>query len=360
MSRLRYYISGHGLGHASRSCQVLTALHTTAPRLGLEVVSDAPRWFLDTNLPPGTNIIARRLDVGVCQTDSLDMDLEQTLTSCQQLLSDSQQLISEEVASLQRGQVDLVVTDVAALACQAAAEAGIPSVILSNFTWDWIYEGFLEHHPGFAEIIDWQKQAYQQAGHVFRLPFHGPLSFGQDCIDLPLVARRHQLSRAEVRDGLDLGSQKLGLLSFGGFGLTQADLSTASDLSDWVFLAEPELAAGSSILTALPNDIAYPDLVNAADVVITKPGYGIVAECIAHKTAVLYTPRGDFREQALLIDGLHRYTRATSISNRDLRRGDWAESLSKLLPSPRPDTAIATDGDHLAAEHLTRLLGTAP
>ncbi len=53
-------------------------------------------------------------------------------------------LIATESAELRRDGVDLVVTDVAALPCAAAAAAGIPAVILSNFTWDWIYEGFLE------------------------------------------------------------------------------------------------------------------------------------------------------------------------------------------------------------------------
>ena len=40
----------------------------------------------------------------------------------------------------------------------------------------------------------------------------------------------------------------------------------------------------------------YEDLVAAVDVVMTKPGYGIIAECIAAGTAMLYTSRGEFRE----------------------------------------------------------------
>ena len=36
----------------------------------------------------------------------------------------------------------------------------------------------------------------------------------------------------------------------------------------------------------------YEDLVAAVDVVLTKPGYGIVSECVANDTALLYTSRG--------------------------------------------------------------------
>ena len=35
-------------------------------------------------------------------------------------------------------------------------------------------------------------------------------------------------------------------------------------------------------------------LVGAADAVVSKPGYGIISECIANETAILYTSRGHF------------------------------------------------------------------
>ena len=40
--------------------------------------------------------------------------------------------------------------------------------------------------------------------------------------------------------------------------------------------------------------LRYEDLVRAVDVVLTKPGYGIISECIANDTAMVYTSRGRF------------------------------------------------------------------
>jgi len=357
MPRLRYYISGHGLGHASRSCQVLAALHTLDPGIALEVVSDAPRWFLNDQLPPGTPISARRLDVGVCQADSLAMDLPETLRRARALQQRSPELTAAEAASLRQGKVDLVVTDVAAIPCAAAAAAGCPAVILSNFTWDWIYRGFLDELPAFAGIAAWQRKLYAQASSVLRLPFHGPMDMTAQPIDLPLVTRLASLDRATARQRLGLtGGQRLGLISFGGFGLKEATLQPLETLRDWVFLAEPPLAGQASNLRAIPTDLGYPDLVQAADAVITKPGYGIVAECIAQRTAVLFTPRGNFREQALLVDGLKRYSRALEIDNQALRRGDWGPRLDALLSRPEPASRLATDGARVAAGHLAELL----
>ena len=355
MPSLRYYISGHGLGHASRSCQVLRALAAGSPDVHCEVVSDASAWFLTANLPVGTAVQRRSLDVGVCQKDSLELLPEATLTACRALQAMSPALLAAESDDLCRAGIDLVVTDVAALPCAAAAAAGIPAVILSNFTWDWIYEGFLESFPAFQGIIDWQRNYYRQASLGLRLPFHGKLPVAE-VIDLPLVTRLSRTSANVIREQLGVGrGQHLALFSFGGFGLEKASLAGLAGLAGWVFLADPPLAAGNPHLRRLPADIPYPDLVNAADVVITKPGYGIVAECLAHRSAVLYTRRGNFREQARLISGLHRYGRALEIDNDRLRRGELHDALQQVLALPQPTATIAANGAEVAAKQLAGL-----
>jgi L-arabinokinase len=357
MPLLRYYITGHGLGHASRACRIIAALVARHPAIRCEVVSDAATWFLADNLPSGVAVAARALDVGVRQADSLEMNLAATLAACRALQAGAPEAIAAESADLRQARVDLVVTDVAALPCAAAAAAGIPAVIISNFTWDWIYEGFLDTHPGFAEVIDWQRGCYRQAGLALRLPFHGPMPPAAEVVELPLVTRRAQLLKEQVRSRLGLADgQHLALLSFGGFGLEEAPLAGLGRLTDWVFLAETPLVAGNLRLRPLPADIPYPDLVNAADAVITKPGYGIVAECLAHQTPVLYTPRGNFREQAVLVEGLHRYGRAVEIDNKRLRCGEWQEALARLRSLPQPAESLTTDGAEVAADRLAGLL----
>lgn len=356
MPLLRYYMTGHGLGHASRSCQVLQALHTRHPTIRREVVTDAAPWFLSANLPPATPVYPRILDIGVRQGDSLEMHLAATVAAWRTLQAAAPGLITTESDDLRRAGVDLVVSDVAALPCAAAAAAGIPAVILSNFTWDWIYEGFLDEEPGFAAAIAWQRSCYQQAQLGLRLPFPGPLPVAE-VIDLPLVARRSRRPAAEVLRQLGVREgERLALLSFGGFGLEEASLERLETLDGWVLLAEDPLVAINPRLRPLPAGIAYAELVNAADAVVTKPGYGIVAECLAHQTPVLYTPRGNFREQPLLIAGLKRYGRAVEIDNRRLRCGDFKESFEQLLALPQPVETLAATGAEAAADHLARLL----
>jgi L-arabinokinase len=355
--QLRYYISGHGLGHASRSGQIINTLRRRHPWLPVEVVSDAAPWFFRDFLDSGVPVRVRAIDPGMVQHDSLRMDESATLQAWQELLPRRERQIETEATDLRTAEVTLVAADIPALPFAAAHQAGIPCVGLSNFTWDWIYAGLATSRPGFAAVAAALAAEYARADRLLALPFAGDFPAIPRIERLPLVARKARRSRQEARRVLELPpGMKVGLISFGGFGLSAFDFSPLGRLGDWIFLTEAALAGTTGNLKIIPPGLLpYPELVAAADVVITKPGYGIVAECIAHGTAVLYTGRGKFREQDLLIAGLHRYARALEIDNSRLRTGDWGECLATLLELPPPEMTLATDGDQVAADRLAEL-----
>ncbi|MEJ2201892.1 MAG: hypothetical protein P8X63_12905 [Desulfuromonadaceae bacterium] len=198
---------------------------------------------------------------------------------------------------------------------------------------------------------------YRQADLLLRLPFHPAESNIARVEDQPLVARISEVAKGEIRRRLQLPAHcRVGLISFGGFGLKEFNFSALEQLDDWLFLTDQLPPAAPANLRPLPKaSCSYADLVRAADLVITKPGYGIVAECLANDTACLYTGRGDFREQALLIEGLHRYGRTLEISNDDLRNGNWRESLETLLQTPPARETLPAHGDTVIADRLAQL-----
>jgi L-arabinokinase len=354
--KIRYYISGHGLGHASRSCQIINALRRRHPAIAVEVVSSAHPWFFAGFLDPSVPVRSLSLDLGVLQRDSLVMEEEATLRACRNFQPQRQLLVAAEAASLRTAGVSLVAADIPAPAFAAAAAAGVPSVAISNFSWDWIYAGLAERHPGYDDVVAAVGSDYAQADLLLRLPFYGDFPAFRRIEDMPLVARRARRPAAEVRRALGIAEgTRVGLISFGGFGLCDFDSAPLAHLDNWIFLTETGLGTAADNVRMIAADHYYPDLVAAADVVITKPGYGIVAEAIAGGTAVLYTPRGDFREQALLVAALHRYTRARKIGNDQLRRGEWSEALEMLLAQPQPEEKLPADGDIVAADRLALL-----
>ncbi|KIH75663.1 UDP:flavonoid glycosyltransferase YjiC, YdhE family [Geoalkalibacter ferrihydriticus] len=357
MPKIRYYISGHGLGHASRSCQIINTLRRRHGDIAVEVVSDAHEWFFRSFLDPSVSLRRAQLDIGVLQLDSLRMQEAQTLTAYREFLPQRQLLAAAEAASLRAERVSLVAADIPPLALAAARQAGIPGIGIANFTWEWIYADLVARYGGFDDVLTSVREDYRQASGYLRLPFHGPFPEEVPSEELPLVARSARLSRAQVREHLALApDQRLALISFGGFGLADFDFSALARLRDWVFVSEAGLSTEApNILTLPPDTLAYPDLVGAADVVVTKPGYGIVSEAIVNGTAVLYTSRGAFCEQALLVAGLERYARARGISNEKLLRGDWGEDLEALLRQPLPTATLACNGDQIAADRLATL-----
>jgi L-arabinokinase len=88
------------------------------------------------------------------------------------------------------------------------------------------------------------------------------------------------------------------------------------------------------------------------DIVVTKPGYGIIAECIANDTAILYTSRGHFVEYDVLVREMPRWLRTEFISNEDLLGGRWQDALDRLRKAQAPPETIATDGAERAVEWI--------
>src|SRR4029078_10346380 len=96
--------------------------------------------------------------------------------------------------------------------------------------------------------------------------------------------------------------------------------------------------------------LRYVDLVAVADVVVTKPGYGIIADCVANDTAMLYTSRGRFVEYDVMVQEMPRFLRCEYIDLDRFLAGRWRDALLRLLDQPAPPEQPRTDGADVVAE----------
>ena len=67
------------------------------------------------------------------------------------------------------------------------------------------------------------------------------------------------------------------------------------------------------------HELRYEDLVATAEAVVTKPGYGIVSECVANGTPLLYTSRGRFIEYDMFVTEMPRVLTCRFMPQDDLR-----------------------------------------
>lgn len=356
--KIRYYISSHGYGHGTRSAHIVSTLRRLAPTLEIDLVSALPPLFLRQQLDASLRQRRRTLDCGVLQSDGLRaLAFDDTLAACRRLLGGQARLVAGESRRLIRDRVSLVATDIPWIPCLAAKEAKIPAVGISNFSWDLIYRGLAEESAGFDEIAAAVADGYRDA-RLLRLPFGPSTTPFADSEAMPLVARRSRLDRRQARQRLGVTlAERVALLCFGGFGL-DGDWGGLARLGDWTFVSDAATPTPPANLRQVRRDEWYfPDLLRAADVVVTKPGYGIVSEAIVNDCAVLYARRHFFREEDYLVAGLHRYARALEITETQLRRGDWQEGLLRVLALPRPTATIDAAGAEAVATRLLALAG---
>src|SRR6185312_2132435 len=97
-------------------------------------------------------------------------------------------------------------------------------------------------------------------------------------------------------------------------------------------------------------------VVGAVDVVFTKPGYGIISECVANRTPLVYTSRGRFAEYDVLVREMPRYLRCAYIDQESLVAGRWRAAAEAAVEAPPPPEDPRTDGAEVVAEMMTGVL----
>jgi hypothetical protein len=344
---IAFYISGHGFGHASRQVEIINAFAARHPDAGILVRSTAARWLLERTIASPFELIAEPTDTGIVQIDSLRLDAAATIAAAGDFHSTLDARAEREARLLRDRGVSLVLCDAPPLACAAAARIGVPAIVVSNFTWDWIYQGYEEQLASAPGLIPALQSAYRLAAAAWRLPLHGGFATfaPAQVTDIPFVARHASSAREETRArvGLPLDA-RLALPSFGGYGLPGLDLDAIELPAGW------EIVRGLDEAEIYDAGLSYQDLVHAVDVVVTKPGYGIVSECLANDTPLVYTERGRFVEYDVFVREMPRYVRCAYLDNAALLAGHWRDAIEAACAAQTPPARPRTDGAQVVAD----------
>jgi hypothetical protein len=357
-----FYISGHGFGHASRQIEIINAVGRLRPDLHIVVRTSAASWLFERTARVPLTMMAGDSDTGVVQIDSLRLDERATILRAAEFYRTLHDRARHEAQLLEQHDARLVVSDAPPLACAGAAKAGVPSVVVTNFTWDWIYEGYDGHLSVAPDLLPAIRNAYGKADAAWRLPMHGGFATFDTIVELPFVARHATHSRDDVRRTLRLPLDRpLVLSSFGGYGVNDLDVRRLDCLDEYgvvitrganapAFGSLPEGVHPVDEVVLYDSGLRYEDLVGACDVVATKPGYGIISECIANGTAMLYTSRGHFVEYDVLVADMPRYLRCAFIEQEELFAGRWQQALTKIADAPAAPEKPPTNGADVAAQ----------
>lgn len=343
---LAAFISPHGFGHATRTIAVLEAVRQKDPGIGIKLFTTVHQHIFTESLTNYT-LTPVQTDVGVVQHDALHCDVEATLHALDKFLP-FEPLLIDELAGQVRG-CRGVLCDISPLGIVVAEAAGIPSILVENFTWDWIYR----QHPSLEKHTTMMADMFRRADtRIQTEPVCRKVQKGIPC---PPIFRQKRQDAPIIKRQLKTGQRQIVLISMGGIGYTLKRLDLFRKYKDILFVIAGAETTGplsdNCYSLSHSSTLYHPDLIAAADLVVCKAGYSTVAECLQSGTSILCIDREGFAETSVLGEFVKKRLDGTVIREEQLQSGEWLTLLPSLLAAPKPQPA-KQNGAELVAEIL--------
>jgi hypothetical protein len=332
------FISPHGYGHAARACAVMQALSELEPVTRFEVFTLVPEWLFEDSLTCPFTYHPLLTDIGVVQKTPLVEDLEETIRRLGGFLPFQASLVDGLARTLETLRCRLVLCDISPLGLAVAQQAGLPSVLVENFTWDWIYEPYLASIFRFSHPIAALAGLFEAAtAHIQTEPVCRP---DARFPTVPPVSRVPRLPSNAVRRRLGVPADAPAvLLTMGGMPWRHGSLDPLEGHGEVFFVvpgaAERVERRGHLITLPHRSGFFHPDLVHASDAVVGKLGYSTVAEVYDAGVPFAYIQRPTFRESGPLAAFVNSHIPALPLHAADVTDGTWLARLPELLRHPK-------------------------
>lgn len=349
LRRIAFFISPHGFGHAARAASVMEALAEIEPSIQFDIFTTVPDWFFAQSNTFSFHYHRLRTDIGLVQMTPFQEDLPATVQKLQNFLPFDHLQIAGLAQKIRHLKCELVICDIAPMGILVAKAAGVPSVLIENFTWDWIYEGYEEET--LNEFIVYLQSIFAEATcHIQTQPICKPAAV--DFTAGP-ASRKIKTPAGEIRRKLKLSdSCKVVMITAGGVPKSYEFMDKLKNQADTHFIIPGSVDKESlqNNLVLLPKNSAYfhPDLINASDAVIGKVGYGTIAEIYQAGVPFGYCARNHYRESKPLIDFIENKMHGFAISESEFHNGNWTARLRHLLALPRTEGNTSNGGGQMA------------
>ncbi|QHN50619.1 hypothetical protein EPB69_16615 [Geobacillus stearothermophilus] len=357
MKTIAYYISDYGFGHAARSVALIRQLLKMEEEVRTIICHSFALQFLRESLKDENRVTFRKMetDIGyVLQKDSIEPDIEKLNVEYKQYLKKWDSLIEQERVFLQTNKVDFVISDISAFPFEAAYTLGIPSLGISNFTWYTAYQGLIAD-----PLLDPLKKAYEKMTYYFSLAGSKEPDWGaKGTKQFGFFAR--EVDGNEVNRIRKLvnptGDQ---FVVFFGLGM-KIDIAKLERLPIWdspncTFIVSSNVQVQGPNVFFVPKDyIESQHYIAAADLVISKPGWGIVSEAVCARKPLLILDRQMMKEDQHTISYLKENHLCKAITWKELHNFVIDEVFIKELRSQYKyaHTFFANEAEMISKEIL--------
>lgn len=342
MDSVAFFITPHGFGHAARSCAIVSALKELRPKLKILVFTTVPKTFFQDSIGSDFYYYSVLTDIGFVQKSSLEIDIFWTLEALKEFYPIEVEKYAQVINILKKWNTRLIVSDISALGIVLGMACNIRTVLVENFTWDWIYAFYEKEFPEFHKYTNILNYIYSKADYRIRtIPY-----CGKEKADLivPPVSRRVRANRESVRESLGIvAGERMVLLTMGGVDepMEFLDSRFSEGLERLgIILVCPQQVPysqrkGNIVFLPKFSQYFHPDLVNASDGVVAKLGYATLAEVLNSGVPYAFVMRDGYPETDHLKDYVLSFGSTLEITKEQFKNGLLLEKIEALLSMGR-------------------------
>lgn len=326
---LAFYISSHGFGHMTR-CLAIIEYILKMSEYNIYIACDKKQNdFAKVYLSKFKDrIIYNDLetDIGLInKINSLEVDkleLEKKLTS---FISRWDDIIDKECEFLKMLNIKSVISDISPIGCIVGKKLNLPTIFISNFSWIEQYE-----HIGInKDIIDKFRLAYSYIDKFIKYQLCLCLDsiYYKESYETGFVCREIDESRVE-----DI-KNKYGKSIFITCGKSASlDYINIRNFSGTIFTtAGIDIKCDGSNIVKLPIDVLdTQNYIAASDLVISKAGWGTIAEGVVGNTPLVLIERPSAKEDSFNINKIKEYKLGISMSEDKLEDIDMIEVINLI------------------------------
>lgn len=324
------YISSHGFGHMTRCLSLIeNILKNTQYNIYIacgKKQNDFARIYLSKYK---SRIIYKDLvtDIGLINKEnSLEVDKEKLENKLVEFVSSWDDVVNKEAEELKKLNIKSIVCDISPIGCLVGKKLNLPVTFISNFTWIEQYE----HLDIDEAIINRFRTAYSYINKFIQYD----LCLAKDYINANEVYNGGFVCREIDKCKVDGIKAKYGKCIFITCGKSASlNCINIKNFSGTIFTT-----SGIDITTEkecnivqLPIDILdTQNYITASDIVITKAGWGTIAEAILGHTNLVLIERPSAKEDTFNIEKIKENNLGISIKEQDLANIDIQDIKNRL------------------------------
>lgn len=359
MKKIAYYISDYGFGHATRSLAIIQELLRQSHEVEVTICHTYAKDLLVSTLKESSQVKFRfaQTDIGYfLKEDTIQPDIKKLISEYNYYMEKWSDFIDREKHFLMKENIDLVISDISPIAFEAAYQADIMSIGISNFTWYTAYQSLIDEVDLQALV-----KAYNKMTYFFTLAGSNEPTWSRHVINFNFFSRdidNDEVNR--IRDKLNPNGNKI--LIYFGLGM-KIDVKSLHSLPLWdspnsVFITSSNTMVNKPNVYQIPSDYTEThNMIAATDLAISKAGWGTVSEAVNGATPLLIIERGCMKEDQNTTNFILHHKLGQKISWEQLQSTKITDEFMKVLKSNYIPYKMPDEKNRIAGKILNILYG---